>query len=716
MSYVENPVQQYLRAGYPVDKKFGPYADIAARNAIPAEDRYPMMMAGVLDIDGAGTNGIFYLYNGITNADWQPVGSGASGEGAFPAIYVAETGDDTNSGSFTEPLATLQEAVAQALSGQNIYMKPGTYSEGFVIDKDVNIYSIEDGVIDPQTKNPLIYIGAAIITINAGVRVHMQGIKGGTIYSSSDYFTMKSCEFGEIRAKDATMEFCDIGALKPHLVTSSFIVRNTDINNIQSYTQAFTLDMYGGRLGQILGNASYAMTVGIHNGYMNTLSLAAANHTVSLFNSFITGAANAHSGTINATMSGIGTPTDVTFVTPNLWDESSGVLKAFSESITTDAENVYPDQTMNGDWNFVKDASVVDNQGLLNGVSFKFTYQSGSINFTSDFDVIGDILEVGEKYLFVAVWYGLSFSVAYKKFGVSTPLTTLTAPSILYVTAENTTSMTVTCNDPNTSPQETYVLFRRATNSGMTSGLITSLQAAGTTSHQFTGLTFGVTYYYDVIAKGDGLATSDSDPSTVDSRVAEELFTDTFADLTNWVVTNPDPTKVSFAATGGSFVASALGTGTTGTFDNNAKNNVEYTGAIVNVNLGLDPTANYRGISIFNMTDDARTNAVRLSNSSVNLGKMVIVTVIGGAVNVYEESGYDFNDRYKIDLSGLLKVYHWNGASWDLIDGTGKWENVDTSSLALKPEFIKAGHATLTQDVSCTQVDITSYNYTTITQ
>lgn len=102
--------------------------------------------------------------------------------------------------------------------------------------------------------------------------------------------------------------------------------------------------------------------------------------------------------------------------------------------------------------------------------------------------------------------------------GTVTPslaITQLTAPTANTPTVNSATAITVTCDDPNTSPQETTVLFRRATNSGMTTGLTTIQQAAGTTSYQWTGLTEGVTYYFDIIAQGNGSSTSDSAPSNV---------------------------------------------------------------------------------------------------------------------------------------------------------------------------------------------------------
>jgi len=80
MSKVDVTVQQYLRSRLPLDAKFGPYATIAARNLIPAEDRYPMMVVGVEDTDGFGTNAIYFLKDGVTNSDWELIafGSGQS--------------------------------------------------------------------------------------------------------------------------------------------------------------------------------------------------------------------------------------------------------------------------------------------------------------------------------------------------------------------------------------------------------------------------------------------------------------------------------------------------------------------------------------------------------------------------------------------------------------------------------------------------------------
>jgi hypothetical protein len=70
MSYKEQLQQIYLRAPYSLDKKFGPYANIAARDAIPVEERYPGMPAYVLDIDGQGTELLYRLIGGLANSNW----------------------------------------------------------------------------------------------------------------------------------------------------------------------------------------------------------------------------------------------------------------------------------------------------------------------------------------------------------------------------------------------------------------------------------------------------------------------------------------------------------------------------------------------------------------------------------------------------------------------------------------------------------------------
>jgi hypothetical protein len=77
MSKRETLVQQYLRAGFPLDAKHGPYETIVERNAIPMTERYLTMMVGVNDI-GNGESRIYYLDGGLTNNDWKPVGTGDS--------------------------------------------------------------------------------------------------------------------------------------------------------------------------------------------------------------------------------------------------------------------------------------------------------------------------------------------------------------------------------------------------------------------------------------------------------------------------------------------------------------------------------------------------------------------------------------------------------------------------------------------------------------
>lgn len=79
MSYKETSHSQYLRRPAPVEYKFGPYADITARDAIPTDDRYDLMLVGVLDSDGSGTRAIYILSGGVTNSDWIKIGQFLSG-------------------------------------------------------------------------------------------------------------------------------------------------------------------------------------------------------------------------------------------------------------------------------------------------------------------------------------------------------------------------------------------------------------------------------------------------------------------------------------------------------------------------------------------------------------------------------------------------------------------------------------------------------------
>ena len=94
MSKVETLVQQYLRAQKSLDSKYGPYANIAERDDIPTEDRYPLMPVGVLDSDGFGTQTIYYLNGGITNSDWEILGSGAAGQVAKAFSWTWADGVD----------------------------------------------------------------------------------------------------------------------------------------------------------------------------------------------------------------------------------------------------------------------------------------------------------------------------------------------------------------------------------------------------------------------------------------------------------------------------------------------------------------------------------------------------------------------------------------------------------------------------------------------
>lgn len=94
-----------------------------------------------------------------------------------------------------------------------------------------------------------------------------------------------------------------------------------------------------------------------------------------------------------------------------------GKLTSFAESIKADMQGVVPDLAQTGAWNFVKDPSVVDNEGLKNGLTFLFVANGDAINFSVDFDVTSDGIVAGGTYIFSASWRGTKFSVNITKVG-----------------------------------------------------------------------------------------------------------------------------------------------------------------------------------------------------------------------------------------------------------------------------------------------------------
>lgn len=94
-----------------------------------------------------------------------------------------------------------------------------------------------------------------------------------------------------------------------------------------------------------------------------------------------------------------------------------GKLTTFAESIKADMQGVVPDLAQTGAWNFVKDPSVVNNEGLKNGLTFLFIPNGAAINFSGDFDVTSDVIVAGSTYIFSASWRGTKFSVNMTRVG-----------------------------------------------------------------------------------------------------------------------------------------------------------------------------------------------------------------------------------------------------------------------------------------------------------
>ena len=94
-----------------------------------------------------------------------------------------------------------------------------------------------------------------------------------------------------------------------------------------------------------------------------------------------------------------------------------GKLTTFDESIKADMQGVVPDLAQTGAWNFVKDPSVVDDEGLKNGLTFLFIPNGDAINFSADFDVTSDVIVAGSTYIFSAWWRGTKFSVNMTRVG-----------------------------------------------------------------------------------------------------------------------------------------------------------------------------------------------------------------------------------------------------------------------------------------------------------
>lgn len=61
-------------------------------------------------------------------------------------IYVATNGDDTNTGSFTQPLLTIKAALALATANTSVHVAPGTYTEANPITIPANVSLMGDNL------------------------------------------------------------------------------------------------------------------------------------------------------------------------------------------------------------------------------------------------------------------------------------------------------------------------------------------------------------------------------------------------------------------------------------------------------------------------------------------------------------------------------------------------------------------------------------------
>ncbi len=75
-------------------------------------------------------------------------------------VYTSATGSDANSGSSSDPFATISFAISQASSGDTIFVDVGTYSETVTVNKAVSIYGPQKD-IDPRTAAALRTAGSA---------------------------------------------------------------------------------------------------------------------------------------------------------------------------------------------------------------------------------------------------------------------------------------------------------------------------------------------------------------------------------------------------------------------------------------------------------------------------------------------------------------------------------------------------------------------------
>lgn len=97
--------------------------------------------------------------------------------------------------------------------------------------------------------------------------------------------------------------------------------------------------------------------------------------------------------------------------------ESSFPESGGTVSISAVDEIAFPEYTQTGVLNFVKDGSVLANQGAGNGIEGVILSNGSAINFSSDFNVAKESIQAGIKYHIRLVWNGLKFVGSLRRLG-----------------------------------------------------------------------------------------------------------------------------------------------------------------------------------------------------------------------------------------------------------------------------------------------------------
>lgn len=203
-----------LSAQLPLDSR-SVVADVTARNAIPAIQRYQGMLVFL-----TSTSEIYQLQGGILDVNWVLVSPGVNylpaDVGVAQDIYVATTGNDSNNGDTAlTPYLTLNRA-RQRISGSSIggywrvNIADGTYAETLIVPEFVGgrgSASMGNSMVEwigneTTPGNVVISNGSTIVTmfncdtahLFAGIEFVGTGSNIG-IFSTRSVFFIRNCSF-----------------------------------------------------------------------------------------------------------------------------------------------------------------------------------------------------------------------------------------------------------------------------------------------------------------------------------------------------------------------------------------------------------------------------------------------------------------------------------------------------------------------------------------